>query len=394
MFSEKLENIFLKLTHASLWILAIFTFVSFSASALHHILLVPPGIYFTSKALKKGKFSLPLSAWALCSFILIAIISILLNYSISTEPVRNIFKLKYFIIPLLGFFALKEFHKKVATKKIYANLLNTFLASTSLATLAGLIALITNFNFLRFKPACHATRACGAYGMYMSYGYGIALFMILLIGLYIHRKKLEGYFNQNLLIVAIFINLLGLYFSEARGAWLGFFGAIPFYFFAHNKKKFMIIALGSVLTLAALFFLSPRVKEAFTNREGSNLQRISFWMGAIEAFKEKPILGYGYKNYEPNSVAIKTKHQIAYPEIQGHAHSNYLEVLATTGILGILAFLLFNFFWFRENAFTHAFIICFAISGVTQVTWGDGENLFFIMIIYALSLIVKPAINK
>ncbi len=389
MQNPKLDLFFLKLTHASLWVLALFTFVSFSISALHHIFLLPAGIYFTLRAIKAKNISLPFSTKALATFVVIAIISILLNYSSSQEPLRNIFKLKYYIIPLFGFFALKEFHQKLGTQKVYSKLINTFLLSTTLATTSGLIALITNFNFLRFKPACHATRACGAYGMYMSYGYGIALFMTLLIGLLIFRKKLEGYFSQKILVIALMINLLGLYYSEARGAWLGFLGAVPFYFFAENKKKFLMISVASVLTLLTFFFFSPRVKEAFTNREGSNSQRISFWLGAIEAFKEKPIFGYGYKNYEPHSVAIKTKYQLPYPEIQGHAHSNYLEILATTGILGFVAFMLFLLSWFKENSFTQAFVAAFAISGVSQVTWGDGENLFLIMIVYFLSQVLK-----
>lgn len=392
MFNDKSDQFFLKLTHASLWVLALFTFVSFSISALHHILLLPAGIYFTLKAIKEKTFSYPKSALALWVFIFVALISILVNFSLSHEPLRNIFKLKYFIIPLIGYFALKEFHQKKGSIKNYRLLINTFLVSTSVATISGLIALATNFNPLRFKAACHATRACGAYGMYMTYGYGIALFMILLVGIFVYKKEFKNLVDQKIFWFAFIVNLSGLYFTDARGAWLGFIIAIPFYTYHFNKKRFAIIGVATAVIFSSLVFLSPKLYNTFFNRDDSNSQRLSFWKASIEAFKEKPVLGYGYKNFEPHSVDIKTRHKIEFAGIQGHAHSNYLEILASTGIIGLIVFLSFILFWFRANPFTQAFVMTFFISGLFQVTWGDGENLFLIIIVYFLSLVIKQKI--
>ena len=64
-----------------------------------------------------------------------------------------------------------------------------FLASTTIATVSGLIGLYTGFNPLKFKNACHPTRACGLYGMYMTYGYGINFFMVIVTGFLFYKNK-------------------------------------------------------------------------------------------------------------------------------------------------------------------------------------------------------------
>ncbi|MGB0455266.1 MAG: O-antigen ligase family protein, partial [Bacteriovoracaceae bacterium] len=259
--------------------------------------------------------------------------------------------------------------------------------ATSLATISGLIGLWTGFNPIKMKAACHETRACGLYGMYMTYGYGIALFQVLVTGLLLYRKKFEHLIKTHWIAIAFFINLLGLVFSYARGAWIAYAIACPFLFIKSYPKRFIQVAVLSVITLILSIAFIPKVKNMFFNRHQSNVERISFYTAAFYAFKEKPFFGYGYKNFEPNTIKLKWRYKIPHLEKPGHAHSNYLEHLASTGGLGVIALLLFCFSWlyksWKKSEILLSFVIAFMISGLFQYTFGDGENLFLMMGVFA-----------
>lgn len=98
-----------------------------------------------------------------------------------------------------------------------------------------------------------------------------------------------------------------------------------------------------------------------------------------------------FPNFEPNVTAIKKRHAIERPGIGGHAHNNFLEHLASTGFMGALAFLLFTLVWlwrtYQHQQLLFPFVVSFIVSGMTQYTFGDGENLFLIMSLFALSCI-------
>ena len=215
--------------------------------------------------------------------------------------------------------------------------------------------------------------------------------MILLTGLLIYRDKIKDLVSTKWLIIHFIINFAGLYLSYARGAWLGYLLAVPFFFWGKKKVFFSITGIGALILIASIMF-NPMAKNRFLNSAASNGERLSYFQAALYAFQEKPIFGLGYKNFQPNSVRLKKKYDLDYKDRNGHAHNNFLEHLSTTGIIGFLFLLLFHFFWFWEGILSNTFLgkiaavftISLTISGMTQLTIGDGENLFFIMGFYTL----------
>lgn len=380
-----------RLSLASLGILAIATFTSVSISAGSHILVVIPGLYFLVKGFKDQDIKVPKSLYALMALWLLSVLSVPFNLDIIERPLKNIGKTKYFFIGIISSYAFYYLKKNFLTEKHKKILVNLALISISIATVSGLIGLWTGFNPLKYKPACHPTRACGLYGMYMTYGYGISMVVSLLVGLCLDTKllkeKLSNLVNRKILYGATIINLVGMVLSWARGGLLGFVLSLPFFFFKKSKKTFTIITVSCVIVAGLAFALSPKVQQVFLKRSGSNAQRLSHFSGAYHAFLERPLLGYGYKNYEPKSTTVKKRYDITYPDAVGHAHSNYLEHLASTGALGFIAFVAFVLFWLYESykmsGALFIFVLNFFISGFTQYTFGDGENLFLIFGIYS-----------
>ena len=382
-----------RMTYAALLVAAVGIFISISFVGLAHMLFFMPGIYFVGVYLRNKSFSLPLRFWGLFLVWATCVLSVLFNLDILKQPSYNLLKSKYFLIGMLSFFAIHYGAKKYLNKKKIRLVLNLSLIFVSLASLSGIIGLYIGYNPLRMQEACHPVRNCGMFGMLMTYAYGLSIYMVALMGVLLHRKKLAGYFNLKIAWMALAINLWGLFLTYTRGAWIGLLIAIPFFFFKKSKKKFVLAMLSVALLQGGIILLSPNAKQRFVHSQGSNNLRMAFFETAYRAFQERPFWGWGYRNFEPNVIQLKKKHNILVaPEMTGHAHNNFLEHLASTGIAGGMAFLLFCLFWMVDSYKRKDVIgeiifpvtISFMASGMVQYTFGDGENLFLLMLLWAI----------
>ena len=158
------------------------------------------------------------------------------------------------------------------------------------------------------------------------------------------------------------VNLLALIYAENRSTILGLMlgaivAAVIFATISTKSRKkwiapsaaaaFALMVCGGAAIIRAFPTSSiaqhlPTVLQrlASTNPAGSDESRTMQWRAAIEAFKDRPLLGYGLENhhlawsahFDPDIQRIET-------EIFDRTHNQFLEVLATTGIVGTVAFL-------------------------------------------------------
>lgn len=386
----------LTLTLMSLWVLSLASFTSTTLLALSHVFIALPAFYFLFKGSDR---SMSRSMWMLFSLSVIILLSVAFNAQMD-RAVRNAFKVKYFVFGLLSIFAFREFFKSEDALEKMKWPFRLLLITTSVAAVSGLIGLYTGYNPLRFAVATDKVRNGGLFGMIMTYAYGLSLYLICLISFWYHRRDLlYRWVPAPWFALGLLINLIGLYFSFTRGAYLGLLFALPFILFKKHTKKSLVTLSVTLLLGVTAFFTVTQVKDHFT-RKGSDAKRIALFKAAVMAGQEKPILGYGYRNLEPNVGDIKKRYGIAYPNMNGHAHNNFLEHLGSTGIPGALAFFLFTVLWAwemfkREDIIGEVglvFVVSFTISGLFQYTFGDAANVFFIMGVYALTQ-VYPKTN-
>ena len=383
---------FHRLTFAALVALPFGFFVSIALVAVNHALIFLAGCWFFLKAVQDG-FDLKkinLSVFFMDMLSVAVVLSVFSNWNEMEEPNRNLFKVKYFLFALLSVFAYREVFKSYLDDKKKSFLVRLAIWVSIGATISGLIGLYTGYNPARMTEACSAVRSCGIVGI-MSYAHIMSLFMILLSGAILYREELKPYVGPRLLFFAWAINLVGLYFTFTRGAWLVFLTAFPFIFFKNNKKRFcLLMGLGILLgSILFAFFLDRR-----TDSSESDKMRIAFFEASLRAFQEKPVFGWGHMNYRANVNKIKKRHDIAYsePGDVGGAHNNYLGYLATTGIVGFMALFLWNLYWGLESfkgrnlmaRLSFPFVIGFVVSGMTHDSFTDAENLFFILNVWAL----------
>lgn len=382
------------LIYSSLVILSIGLLTSISILSLFHILIAVPAFYFLSKTnFKKFKPS----TWALIAMFFIIILSVLVNHDVSPKGYGPITKSKYFMFGFVAIAPLSFYFKNYWNERKLKLLINLFIISSTLASLLGLITYFTGFNILSFKMT-HDYRNTGLFGMVMNYAHNLSYFLIILSGMLIYQKQVVKFISKKILYIAAAISFLGFFTSFTRGAWIGFLIGLPFYFFKENKKKFLI-AIIAICSIGVLAYFSAGT--AMYRKDGDQ-SRIGQWMGAWESFKEHPVLGVGYLNYEQICSIVKFKYNLPAPEFRGHAHNNFFEILADTGTLGIISFLLWLGFWLwemykREDLIAKIafpFIVTFIFGGLTQSTISLGINLFYIMAVYAISQINYELIKE
>jgi len=157
-------------------------------------------------------------------------------------------------------------------------------------------------------------------------------------------------------------NLLALIYAENRSTVIGLvLGAIVGGFIfgmvsAPSRRKWIALASAAMLAVAVAGVTAgirafpaaavtrhvPTVLQrlASTNPTGSDESRTMQWRAAIDGFKDRPLLGYGLENhnlvwsahFDPGIYRIDT-------DIFDRTHNQFLETLATTGLIGTIAFL-------------------------------------------------------
>lgn len=368
------------LIFGALFVLALGLLTSTSILALSHILMLVPCVYF---AFHTNWKEIPKSAWALLGLSIAIILSVVVNQEIMVKGWKPLFKVKYF---LFGFFSIVPFHwwiKNKMTEKQLKVLLYTFLIATTVSVVIGFISMSMGINLLTKKTLLHPERNSGTFGMVMNFAHNLSLFLIIPIGLVIRKKA------SKLFVVLTTICFVGFFFTFTRGAWLALIAAIPFYYFKAHKKAFYLVACLVVGAGILGYFIAGNK----VIRPDSDNERLSQWYAASYAFKERPVIGWGYLNFEEHSKEIKLKYDIGEKDFQGHAHSNFFEIAAATGVIGMTFYVLWILFWIKENLIQQSlmsdiqlvFIIAFLVGGLTQSTISLGINLFFIMNVFALS---------
>ena len=165
-----------------------------------------------------------------------------------------------------------------------------------------------------------------------------------------------------LYLAAAGINLLGLVYAENRSTVIGLAmgGVTGSVIFAalHPAPRRRWIAPAAAIAVAfvvvgtsawirafpssSLTRGAPMVLQrlAFTDPAGADESRTMQWRAAINGFKDRPLLGYGPENHnlvwsahlDPGIYHMDT-------DVFDKTHNQYLELLATTGLLGALTFL-------------------------------------------------------
>ena len=139
------------------------------------------------------------------------------------------------------------------------------------------------------------------------------------------------FFNKfSILQFAIFQTALA--FTYSRASYLAYLVGVTVVAISKRSAK---LFLGLTLLFLISLTLLPRSYGESTNlgRENSTWARINNWKHAVAVWQTAPIFGVGFGNYQYYSEATLQSHSKA------GSDSSILTILATTGIVGLTAYL-------------------------------------------------------
>ncbi len=186
----------------------------------------------------------------------------------------------------------------------------------------------------------------------------VGFFSVLMFFICLYFLKNSSIFEKIFIFLGIFFSLLNIIISQTRGSVLALLIAIPaalLYYFLSSKTKIWIkiSVILFILSFLALFYLlinSPYaeylgiLKRLYDTLKDPRayMSRWLAWGIFLNAWKEKPLLGYGLENSPIAYFKAFNPEIFNYEEvIFDRPHNKYIEILVTTGILGGIFWLIF-----------------------------------------------------
>lgn len=259
-------------------------------------------------------------------------------------------------------------------------------------------------SFLIFGQAAYESIILGvkrAFGLYHFIVIGDISMWIAVIASCSILTVIRNKYHILISILSIILALSASILSGSRGAW----AVLPVIFIwfiwlhrSHLSKTSVIsiIILSVALGFGALNFgpIQTRMNAAISEYQayskdetklGSFTARLEMWRDSIRIWKENPILGTGIGDFREDRLQFVREGTSFVKQDFGHAHNIYFDLLATTGLVGLLATLIFLLYipfhmfyafwnreadpWIRFYALAGmATILCFAVFGLSE-TW-------------------------
>ena len=201
------------------------------------------------------------------------------------------------------------------------------------------------FELIPYNGGDHG-RIDGGYGIW-HYSYIISFISIYILNLFIMEKE------KKVKIILFIISILVIFatlLSNTRSAWLAVVLGIFIILIINKKiKEILVLSTLGIVLLVSLKdnqYVKPYIEKAKTitdvKTNGSNLGRFAIWETAYDIFKENPILGVGISNYDRanDHIYIDKATGKEYKKKYYSAHSDYFGLLAETGIIGFIGFLI------------------------------------------------------
>lgn len=210
---------------------------------------------------------------------------------------------------------------------------------------------------------------------------GSYLVVSFLLGLQLFLQQKEKH-KKHFYTVGNTLLLIGIFLTFSRSSYIALFIGVSVFTFLKGYKKWLLCILASLILFGGVIFgLSFRQNEG-TNllRTASTAARIGNMQRAMSIITDSPLIGVGFNTYRYaqhkkgflGGIGWEISHSGA------GVNNSYLFVMATTGIIGLIAFLYLLYSLFRIGRQTKSpygiiFIAALVAIGINSLF----ENTFF-----------------
>jgi O-antigen ligase len=283
--------------------------------------------------------------WKLALFPFIASISLLFNawWLQPQELVTASFYLFRWISYFLLFFIVLSFDisfKKLVKKVLFIDglliVLVGFLQYFFYNSLKGMYYLGWDEHMYRIFSTFLDPNFTGAF---------LVLYLLFILGFLMEAVKKKEKRKKIFCSIFSIIILIAIFLTYSRSAWLMLFVSTISFFMLIKQIKFVLIVGGVI----CLFFVAvlPLTNTENTNlfRTASSTSRLESAASALFIIQKQPILGVGFNSYRyaKNRYGIKQGWSKAPSHADAGVDNSFLFVLATTGIVGFVAY---GYLWF------------------------------------------------
>ena len=189
-----------------------------------------------------------------------------------------------------------------------------------------------------------------------------------------------------------------LIYNGTRGVWVAMALIIPvlLLLYMESKAKAAAAIVAIAILIGGIFATVPalynRVATISDTNMQSNSERLLLWQSARNMYFDYMLTGVGYANFSRQYHEKYVLPEAREPGL-GHAHSNFFQILAESGVIGITAFIIWCLCsllycvkgWFqKKNAGYLAMLGIFLgimLQGLTEYTMGAsmGMKLFWLL---------------
>jgi hypothetical protein len=250
------------------------------------------------------------------------------------------------------------------------------------------------------EPGASGYAVVGFFANYLTFAHAM-LFPLAWAGALAARGAALGLVAAPLLVVAIV-------FSTARGVWLALLVlGLGLLLLVRSRRALALLA--ALAVAAGLgFALAPELRAhalGMFATGGVNQGRVGIYRANLDIVHDHPVLGVGFGRYRHVAVPYYDAHPEA--DRRSHAHSNYLQIAAEAGLVGLAAFGLLYATALRlgwagiagapdARAWAAAAgawlgIVAFLVGGVTQYTFGDNEVALAMWVALAVLMRLREA---
>jgi len=233
-----------------------------------------------------------------------------------------------FYICLSSLLNQKEWVKFLKKSIIYSITISVFIGFTQ-------YFLYPDLRFLKyFGWDPHYFRLTGGW---LDSGFSGMIYLLFFIYLY---ELFRGKFLKSKSLLLLAETYVAMALTYSRSSFLAFSTAGLIYSLKLKKLKYFLMA---IMLLVATVWLLPRKSTVSTQleRKDTIYARIENWQNSLKISADSPILGVGFNNYKTAQERLIDGNTSPASHSASGADSSLLFVLATTGVLGLSAYLFY-----------------------------------------------------
>ncbi|MDF2567645.1 MAG: O-antigen ligase family protein [Oscillospiraceae bacterium] len=190
-------------------------------------------------------------------------------------------------------------------------------------------------------------------------------------------------------LISLSFNLLGLFATGCRSAWIGLAGALFFMLILQKRYRLIFLIVALLVGFFILMFVDPEAIPRWDSFEGTATKRFNIWKATLVFLPDSFIMGKGLWAY--NMLIHGTKYVEAY-----HTHNIVLESLLDFGLVGTSVVMVYIVSSFRavfqkvkQGCKDKKWILMFGVlvsilgHGITDVTFVGVETSIFMLFLFS-----------